>query len=122
MRNLFVLAALFVAVSGCASTSTPEDNDPFENMNRQIFGFNEAADRAIIGPIAEGYRSITPDPFRDGVSNFIENLNSPVVLANDILQGKPGRAGTTISRFSINTVFFLTSNNNITSALKIHQS
>ena len=107
MRNLLVLAALSAVLSGCASTATSADNDPLEDMNRQIFGFNEAADRAIVGPIAEGYRAITPDPFRDGVSNFIRNLNSPVVFANDVLQGKPKRAGNTLSRFTINTGFGL---------------
>ncbi|MEO1029277.1 MAG: VacJ family lipoprotein [Pseudomonadota bacterium] len=107
MRNVFVFAAFCAAATGCATNPGSTDNDPFEDLNRQIFGFNEAADRAIVGPLADGYRAVTPEPFRDGVSNALQNLNSPVVFANDVLQGKPKRAGETLARFAINTVFGL---------------
>ena len=29
--------------------------DPFEGLNRKVYAFNEAVDKAVIGPIARGY-------------------------------------------------------------------
>jgi phospholipid-binding lipoprotein MlaA len=37
------------------------------------------------------------------VSNFLTNLNQPVVFANTILQGKPGAAIDTFARFALNS-------------------
>ncbi|MEL6258306.1 MAG: VacJ family lipoprotein, partial [Pseudomonadota bacterium] len=44
-----------------------------------------------------------PGFFRAGVRNVLSNLNTPVVLGNDILQGEPGRASDTFFRFIINS-------------------
>ena len=43
-------------------------------------------------PIAKGYRAVVPEPVRDGIHNALTNLNSPVVLANDVLQGDGDKA------------------------------
>jgi phospholipid-binding lipoprotein MlaA len=40
---------------------------------------------------------------REGIHNVLANLGSPVQLSNDILEGKPRRAGDTTMRFFINT-------------------
>ena len=77
--------------------------DPFEHVNRDIFGFNEGLDKGIVEPTAKGYRAITPKFFRSGVSNFLHNLKSPVIFTNDVLQVEPSRAGTTAGRFVLNT-------------------
>jgi phospholipid-binding lipoprotein MlaA len=37
------------------------------------------------------------------VRNFLRNLKSPVILANDLFQGNFDRAGTTVARFFINS-------------------
>jgi len=42
-------------------------------------------------------------PVRDGVHNFLQNLRAPIIFANDVLQGSPGRAGTTLARAIINS-------------------
>jgi phospholipid-binding lipoprotein MlaA len=39
-----------------------------------------------------------------GVDNFLRNLNSPVILANDLLQGEFERASKTVARFVVNTI------------------
>ncbi len=102
-----VLAAVVACIaSGCASipkTAGPEDNDPMERMNRAIFSFNQKADRAIVRPVATGYRRVTPDPVERRVSNFFENLTGPVVVASDLLQGKFKQAGADTGRFLINS-------------------
>lgn len=81
----------------------PDENDPLEVPNRLFFAFNEALDFAIFRPIAVTYNFIVPRGIRNTVTNFLRNLRSPVVLANDLLQGDFDRAGTTAARFFINS-------------------
>jgi len=83
--------------------SADTSNDPWEGFNRNLFGVHQAIDGAVLEPVARGYRAITPRPLRTGVVNFLRNLKSPVVFANDVLQGEVGRAGNTVGRFAINT-------------------
>ena len=78
-------------------------NDPLEVPNRMFFAFNEALDFAVIRPITVTYNFIVPKGVRNTVTNFLRNLRSPVVLANDLLQGNFDRAGTTAARFFINS-------------------
>jgi phospholipid-binding lipoprotein MlaA len=77
--------------------------DPWEGMNRDLYAVHDAVDRAVLEPVAEGYRAVIPSPARQGVRNFLRNLRSPVIFVNDVLQAEPNRAGTTAARFGINT-------------------
>ncbi|MEM8985605.1 MAG: VacJ family lipoprotein [Pseudomonadota bacterium] len=86
-----------------AAHAADEPSDPFEPANRVFFGFNNVVDRVVLKPAARAYRFITPSPVRTGVRNFLGNLGTPVTLTNDVLQGEWARAGTTVSRFGINT-------------------
>ncbi len=96
----------FAATSGTAlAQDADEVNDPYEDFNRAMFSFNQELDRVILRPLAEGYRFVVPEPARDIVKNFLDNLRTPVVLANDLLQGKLGRAGITTTRFLFNSTF-----------------
>ena len=40
---------------------------------------------------------------RDRAGDFLRNLRAPVILANDVLQSEPSRAGNTVARFTINS-------------------
>jgi phospholipid-binding lipoprotein MlaA len=80
-----------------------EDNDPLEIPNRFIFAFNQALDFALIRPIAWVYREAVPQVVRNSIRNFLRNLKTPVILANDFLQGDLERARITTVRFVINT-------------------
>jgi len=107
LRSLLPLAALAASllVSGCA-TKDPQSlaqNDPWEPTNRDFFAFDIKMDHAVLLPTAKAYRSVVPEPAREGVHNVLTNLNSPVVFANDVLQGDAGKAGTTFGRFVINS-------------------
>jgi phospholipid-binding lipoprotein MlaA len=108
-----VMAALLgcVLLSGCAtvrSTEGPQEiNDPFESFNRASFDATLAVDKAIYRPVAVGYRRIFPTPVRDAVRNFLNNLDSPIIFTNDILQGAMDRAGVTLLRAGINTTIGL---------------
>jgi phospholipid-binding lipoprotein MlaA len=80
------------------------ENDPIEPVNRAFFEFNRVLDGMFLEPFARIYRYVTPQFFRDGVNNFLANLGTPVVLANDIFQGEPYRAEKTLGRFMLNTI------------------
>ena len=80
-----------------------DTSDPYENTNRAIFSFNQGVDSAILVPVAKAYRTVIPGPVRDSVHDFLQNLNSPIIFANDILQGRMDLAGDTLGRFLINT-------------------
>ncbi len=86
-----------------APAQTGASVDPWEGFNRNLFGFHQAVDHAVLGPVARGYRAVAPQPLRAGVVNFLRNLRAPVVLANDLLQGEINRAGSTAGRFALNT-------------------
>ncbi len=98
---LTLAACLFLA--GCAHPPWRTKGDPFEPVNRAVFAFNKAADKVVMEPIAKTYTTITPKPARKGIRNFIDNLKSPIVLANDLLQGKWKRAAETTARLVINS-------------------
>ncbi len=119
-RRLIVLLAALTLVAGCASQPKPaadtwsangnqdieevdEENDPLELFNRFAFSFNLALDTFIFKPGAATYRFLLPVEVRDSVRNALRNLSTPVVLANDLLQGELERAETTLVRFLVNS-------------------
>jgi phospholipid-binding lipoprotein MlaA len=86
---LLALALLFLF--GCASlppNAKRDPRDPWEGMNRSIYKFNAKVDRGVLRPVAVGYRKVTPQFVRTGVSNFFDNLGYPVVIVNDVLQAQ----------------------------------
>jgi len=102
-----VVSALGLSLMlGACSTPSAESlaqNDPWEKTNRDIFDFDVRVDHAVARPIAKGYRSVVPEPVRDGIHNALTNLNQPVVLANDVLQGDGDKAVNTAGRIVINS-------------------
>src|SRR6478672_7995998 len=95
-----VLLALLVA--GCA-TPMPRKDDPYETFNRKMYAFNDFVDHAAIRPAAVGYRKITNDTSRRLISNFFANIESPVTIANDLLQANAKEALKATSRLAINS-------------------
>ena len=84
----------------------PEDNkDPFEPVNRAIFGFNEIFYKYILGPTSLVYKNYTPDFFQDMVGNLLGNFHEPLVLVNDLLQFEGERALISAGRLVTNSVF-----------------
>ncbi|HJL79771.1 MAG TPA: VacJ family lipoprotein [Gammaproteobacteria bacterium] len=104
-----ILALLLIIVSGCSyqGSLAPDDSDPYEKTNRGIFEFNEELDKAVLEPVADGYDVIVPDPLQSGLTNFINNVEYPITIANLLLQGKPLQSIESLIRFSINTTFGL---------------
>ena len=111
--RLPVAVALTTAtlLGGCATPPTDpdelalykENNDPLEPTNRYFFEVNYGLDELLFKPIASWYHLLLPAPAERGVHNFVTNLNSPVIFANDLMQGNVHNAGVTAKRFLINS-------------------
>lgn len=99
----------FAQSTAATSMSTDQDvsgvqvSDPFEGLNRGLYSVHNVIDRFALKPLALGYRYVIPNPVRKGVRNVLHNVASPVILANDVLQGSPKKAGRTVARFGVNT-------------------
>lgn len=102
-RGLAIAGVL--ALSACATGEGANPRDPIEPVNRVVYQFNDTVDRAVLKPVAQGYRAITPEPVRTGVSNFFGNLADPWIGVNQILQGKFEAGATDLMRFVTNTTF-----------------
>ena len=84
-----------------------EINDPFEDLNRDIFIFNEKLDEKILKPAALTYRKVTPQFARTGVTNFFNNLEEIDTTINQVLQGEIKYAFNDAGRFVINSTIGL---------------
>ena len=95
------------SVDGAKAQSQPI-NDPLEPLNRAVFAINQTLDGLILRPLAILYTSALPEFARKGIRNFFQNLETPILLANDLMQGDINAAQVTSIRFAINsTVGFL---------------
>ncbi|WP_397577952.1 VacJ family lipoprotein [Sphingorhabdus sp.] len=81
----------------------PPRGDPIAVVNEVSFVAVQSVDKAIIAPIAYGYRDGLPAPIRDGLHNVLNNLDEPIVFVNFLLQFKIGKAAETVGRFAINS-------------------
>ncbi|MEO5770902.1 MAG: VacJ family lipoprotein [Burkholderiaceae bacterium] len=102
MRTI-VLAVVLSATAG--PTLAQNAKDPIEGWNRAVFGFNEGLDRAVLKPVAEGYKAIVPELVRNGVSNVFANIGDGWSAINQLLQGKPVAAAEMTMRVATNTLF-----------------
>lgn len=113
-------AALLAAglfLGGCAtrpSLADPEavaefraTNDPLEPLNRVSAGVTYALDTLLLRPAAEAYSIFVPPEARTGIRNALGNLRSPVILANNLLQGEVQQAANTVGRFLLNSTLGL---------------
>jgi phospholipid-binding lipoprotein MlaA len=106
-----IIALTLALLAGCASsrdqtaaTAAPTDpTDPWEHVNRQIFDVNLAIDRAVIKPVAQGYRDILGPWPRTRIRRFLQNMEEPRFLVNNALQGRLEAAGDTLARFVVNS-------------------
>ena len=106
-----VIVALLLAISAARGAETaadlppepPDESDPLEPVNRFVFELNRHVLRYTARPLAKGYRKVVPEPLRDGFRNCLDNIGSPVVFGNQILQGDAGAASRTLARLLVNT-------------------
>ncbi len=104
LRNLSPGRCLLLAIAmlaGCA-IAKPRTDDPLEKYNRKVYQFNDRLDKAVVRPVAVGYRKITNPPVRRSVGNFFTNIRMPITVANDLLQARPKQALQSSGRFMVN--------------------
>lgn len=102
------IGSLVITLGGCATTKrgdqlTTNKIDPYENVNRKIYIFNDKVDDYIAEPIANAYKRITPQFMQTGVSNFFNNLRNINVVFNDVFQAKFEQSAQDAGRFAINS-------------------
>ena len=104
-RSVTATAVAGVLLGGCASgdTGAAEVWDPIETPNRFIFSINRAVDVMAIRPVTVLYRDWVPEPAQKSVRNLLDNLGEPVTAINEVFQGDPSRAATTMARFLVNS-------------------
>lgn len=108
MRVLQAISVSMILVLTVACAHTPpyeEPRDPLEPINRVVYRFNDAVDRALLKPAAKGYDKVTPVPIQTGVGNFFSNLGEPIVIVNDLLQGKATQSASDTARLVFNSTF-----------------
>ena len=103
-QHAFLIFVL-ILLSGCSYQNELINDpiDPLENSNRSIYTFNENLDEAILEPAADGYDYITPKFLQKGFNNFFDNINYPITIINQLLQGNIGESLQDTLRFTINT-------------------
>lgn len=103
------LLLLISITTGCTTLKSTDDTsvqisgDPLEGFNRTMYGFNKAADKIILKPVAKAYSYTVPKPAKKSVGNFFGNLSEPLNIVNNALQGKGNRALDSTYRFAINS-------------------
>ena len=100
------LAVALLSLAGCA-IQPPKTEDPWQNVNRKTFAFNEKVDKAVVRPVAVGYRKVTTATMRKLIGNFYSNIELPVSIVNDLLQARPAGAARNTGRFAVNTTIGL---------------
>lgn len=102
-KTMFSVFLLF-SVSAC-SHSKNSPIDPYENINRKIFAFNEGLDHLALKPAAQAYQLVTPDFAEKGIKNFIGNLDDVGNAINNLLQFKLNDAVNDTERVIFNSTF-----------------
>ena len=97
-------------LAGCATTSNlngvpTSAVDPFEDVNRSTFQFNDRFDKAVFKPVAQVYADSTPSFVQTGIGNFFGNFNDVWTGVNSFLQGNFQDGFTDFMRVGINSTF-----------------
>lgn len=90
-------------VDGSREPTAIEVWDPWEGFNRGVYWFNAELDERIVLPVTEGYRFYVPEPVRDRVTAFFNNLAEVRNAANGLLQARPEVASRAVIRFAVNS-------------------
>ena len=116
------LILLTLILSGCSNNISPisEISDPFENLNRKIFSFNNHLDANIVNPLSKKYVKIVPTKTRESISNHINWIDLPNTIINSSLQFNLENTILASAKFLLNglTLGFYDLDNNETKVIK----
>ena len=102
-----LIAGSIAAVTGLSGCATPQNRDPMESWNRQVFAFNESLDANVLRPVATGYNEVTPEPVRNSLRNVFNNVRDVWSTVNLFLQGRFRDGTVSVMRVAINTTLGL---------------
>src|SRR5579859_3343910 len=107
--RLSLAVLLLCSAGGCATApgARTDSRDPWEGMNRATYRFNDAFDKGIARPVARGYRNAVPHFVQTGVRNAFDNVDTTIVMVNDLLQGQPRAFVSDTTRLIVNTLMGL---------------
>jgi len=77
--------------------------DPWVEMNRGLYTFNDKMYFWVLKPVARGYGFIIPQELRQAIRNAFYNIRFPVRFINCLLQGKIRKSGYEFGQFFINS-------------------
>jgi len=101
--------SLVLLLNSCATVEPGQEPnpDPWEAWNRPVSSFNYILDRAILKPLAIGYRAVTPQFGEDAIGRIFSNVGEINNLVNNLLQGQPLQSGNSTGRFLVNSTIGL---------------
>jgi phospholipid-binding lipoprotein MlaA len=104
--RISLTAPLLLLLSACATQAATRSDprDPWERMNRATYAFNDKFDKALFRPVARGYRAAVPHVVQTGIRNVFDNVDTTIVMLNDLLQGQLTPFMHDTSRLLVNTV------------------
>lgn len=77
--------------------------DPVYPWNKAMYHFNDRFYFWLLKPVTQAYSYVAPEDIRLSVSNFFQNLTSPIRIVNNLLQLKMKNAGNELVRFIYNS-------------------
>lgn len=107
VRRFIGTLAIVAAMTGCATTSGKNPQDPFEGFNRAMFSFNDVVDQAALKPAATVYRDVLPMFVQIAVGNFFGNIGDVWTAVNNLLQGQVANGFIDVMRVAVNSTFGL---------------
>ncbi len=77
--------------------------DPLYPWNKAMYHFNDKLYFWLMKPLAQGYSAVIPEDIRISVSNFFQNVTTPIRFVSSVLQLKMKDAGNELFRFLYNS-------------------
>jgi phospholipid-binding lipoprotein MlaA len=77
--------------------------DPLYPWNKAMYHFNDKFYFWLMKPLAQGYSAVVPEDIRLSVSNFFNNITTPIRFVSNLLQLKIKDAGNELFRFLYNS-------------------
>jgi len=77
--------------------------DPIKPWNTAMYHVNDKFYFWLLKPVSKGYSTVVPEDIRLSVSNFFENITTPIRFVSSLLQLNMKKAGNELVRFIYNT-------------------
>ncbi len=124
-RTIRCLALPLMAAAGLfapLANAQYDDVDPYMEVNRKVYGFNQSLDGLVFKPVTETYDFTMPTFAKRGVTNLFNNLDDINAVLNDLLQLKMSNALHDSSRFLVNTTIGVAGIFDVATGLGLHKN